>query len=152
MSKQNLSLAQYVRKRNGVPMGRSGSLRKNLYRSLGARNFSTFWTYWNPIFGYYLGTYIFKPLKNILPVSISLLLTFIFNGLIHDAVVSLVRGRISLFFTSWFLLMGIAVLLAKKYQYDLYNMPWVIRVFVNLTIIALCLLIILILPSPFRPF
>ncbi|MEJ8801366.1 MBOAT family O-acyltransferase [Pontibacter sp. H249] len=94
----NLTLTQYVKKRNGVAIGGPKSLRNNLYRSLGAKNFSTFWNYWNPIFGYYLGKFIFKPLKRILPVSISLIFTFIFCGLIHDAVTIIVRGRISLFF------------------------------------------------------
>lgn len=59
----NITLTDYVRKRNGVSIGSPRSLINNLYRSLGAKNFSTFWNDWNPIFGYYLGKFIFKPLK-----------------------------------------------------------------------------------------
>ena len=40
-----MNLAQYVKKKNGVPMGHPKSLRNNLYRSLGAKNFATFWTF-----------------------------------------------------------------------------------------------------------
>lgn len=58
-----MKLSEYIKKRNGVPIGHSKSLQDNLQRSLGAKNFSTFWHFWNPIFGYYLGTKIFKLLK-----------------------------------------------------------------------------------------
>ena len=54
-----LVLSDYIKKRNGVPLGASNSLRNMLYRSLGAGKFSVFWRYWNPIWSYYLGKYIF---------------------------------------------------------------------------------------------
>ncbi len=136
-----MTLADYIQKKNGVPIGDSNSLRNNLYRSLGAKNFSTFWTYWNPIFGYFLGKKIFKPLKKTLPVSLSLVLTFIFCGLIHDAVTTLVRGEISLFFTIWFLFMGIGVLLSKTFNSNYSGKPWIFRAMINLSIIVSCLLI-----------
>lgn len=50
-----LTLAQYVHRRNGVPLGDSGSLRNMLIRSFGAGSFGRFWQYWNPIFDYGLG-------------------------------------------------------------------------------------------------
>lgn len=100
-----MTLSDYVKKINGVPFGHSNSLRNNLYRSLGAKNFSTFWNYWNPIFGYYLGKKIFKPLKRIFPIGLALIFTFIFCGLLHDFVTTILRKKISLFFTFWFLIM-----------------------------------------------
>jgi len=36
--------------------------------------------------------YIYKPLKRILPVTVALLFTFIFCGLLHDAVTTIYRG------------------------------------------------------------
>jgi len=135
-----MTLAEYVKKRNGVPMGDSNSLKNNLYKSLGAKNFSTFWNYWNPIFGYYLGKKVFKPLKKIIPISLSLILTFIFCGLIHDFVITITRGKISFFFSVWFLLMGIFVFLSKYFRYDLSQKAWIFRTTVNLSIITFCLL------------
>ncbi len=135
-----LSLNQYIKKRNGVSMGSPRSLRNNLYRSLGARNFSTFWNYWNPIFGYYLGKFIFKPLKRTFPVSVSLVLTFIFCGLIHDAVTTLVRGKISFFFTTWFLLMSLAVLLTRILKHNFSTQSWIVRALINVGIIGICLM------------
>ncbi len=136
-----MKLSEYVKKRNGVPIGHSSSLKNNLQRSLGAKNFYTFWNFWNPIFGYYLGTKIFKPLKKILPIGVALVFTFIFCGLIHDLITTLIRGKLSLFFSVWFLLMGTAVTISKFLDYDLSNKKWIFRAFINLTIISVCLLL-----------
>lgn len=112
-------------------MGHSKSLSNNLYRSLGAKNFATFWTYWNPIFGYYLGTFIFKPLKKVFPVWLSLIGTFLFCGALHDAVTTLVKGEISWFFTVWFFLMSLGVLLSKGLQHNFSKQPWLVRTLIN---------------------
>lgn len=133
-----ITLADYIKKRNGVAMGSPKSLRNNLYRSLGAKNFTTFWTYWNPIFGYYLGKYIFKPLKKFLPVGISLLLTFIFCGMVHDTVTTFYRGQLSLFFSVWFLFMGLSVLITKTFKHNFSKQIWVMRAGINLGIIGIC--------------
>ena len=138
-----MTLTEYIKKRNGVPIGSSKSLRNNLNRSLGAKNFSTFWNYWNPIFGFYLGKFIFKPLKKIFPVAVALLLTFVFCGLIHDTVNTIYRGKISLFFTIWFLLMGFAVLITKYLKHNFAKREWIFRASINLSIISFCFLITL---------
>jgi len=137
----NITLSEYIKKRNGVAIGNSKSLRNNLYRSLGAKNFSTFWNYWNPIFGYYLGKFIFKPLKKTFSVSVSLIFTFIFCGLIHDAVTTILRGSISLFFTTWFLFMGLAVLLTKGLKHNFSKHMWITRALINIGILSICLLL-----------
>lgn len=134
-----MKLSEYIKKRNGVPFGHPNSLLNNLERSLGANNFSIFWNFWNPIFGYYLGVKIFKPLKKVFPVGFAVVLTFIFCGLIHDLVTTLARGKLSLFFSVWFLLMGTAVVLSKLANYDLAKNKWISRAFINLSIIGLCL-------------
>lgn len=136
-----MRLLQYIKKRNGVSIGSPRSLRNNLYRSLGARNFSTFWRYWNPIFGYYLGKFIFKPLNRIFKVEVALLFTFIFSGIIHDAVTSILRGKTSFFFSIWFFIMGIAVILSRLVKHDFYKLLWVKRATINLSIISICLII-----------
>lgn len=41
--KRELTLALYIRRRNGVPTGARGGLRNMLHRSLGARSFAGFW-------------------------------------------------------------------------------------------------------------
>ncbi len=145
-----MKLSEYIEKRNGVPLGHPNSLRSNLERSLGANNFSTFWNFWNPIFGYYLGTKIFRPLKKFVPTWLSLVITFIFCGLIHDVVTTVLRRKISLYFTVWFLLMGIVVLISKQIKYDLSNQKWIFRASINLSIIGLCLFLTNSLNTIFR--
>ncbi len=56
---QRVRLVQYVYRRNGVPLGDSNSLRNMFIRSFGAGSFARFWQYWNPIFGYGLGKYVY---------------------------------------------------------------------------------------------
>mgnify|MGYP006168997147 CR=1 FL=1 len=134
-----MTLGEYVKKRNGVPIGHPQSLSRNLNRSLGAKNFSSFWNYWNPIFGYYLGLKIFKPLKRFLPPKLSLVITFIFCGLIHDVVTILFRGQTSFLFSCWFLLMAIAVIISNYFNQNLAQYPWVVRSISNLLIILISL-------------
>ena len=136
-----ITLIDYIKKRNGVSIGNPKSLRNNLYRSFGAKNFSTFWNYWNPIFGYYLGKFIFKPLKKTIPVSISLVFTFVFCGLIHDAITVVFRGKTSLFFTTWFLFMSLAVLSTKILEHNFSKQSWITRALINLGIIGICLIL-----------
>jgi hypothetical protein len=138
----NLTLGQYIKRRNGVPLGADRSLRNMLHRSIGAKNFATFWMYWNPIFGYYLGKYIFKPLKRHFPKYLALLTTFIFCGLIHDFVTTILRGNISLFFTQWFLIMGLWVLLSDILRQDFSNQTWTVRATMNILPIVISFLTI----------
>lgn len=134
-----LNLSHYIRKRNGVPLGHKNSLKNMLNRSLGAGKFSVFWRYWNPIWSYYLGKYIFKPLKKVLPAALALLITFIFCGFLHDVVIILVRNRIILLFTPWFLFMGCCVILTNWIKMNYSHFVWPIRALINLLFILGCL-------------
>jgi len=137
----NMTLTDYIKKRNGVSIRSSKSLRHNLYRSLGSKNFTTFWNYWNPIFGYYLEKFIFKPIKKFFPVAIALLFTFIIFGMIHDTVTTIFRWKISFFFSIWFLFMGLAVLITRKLKNNFSKQIWIVRAFINLSIISVCLIL-----------
>ena len=137
--KRRLTLYSYVRRRNGVSLGGSGALSKMLYRSFGAGSFSEFWRYWNPVFGYFLGRYIFIPLKAFFPSGLALVMTFVFCGALHDAVSMAVRRDIAFLFTPWFFLMGVAVVVssALKLDYSIYH--WMSRALINFSYVALSL-------------
>lgn len=122
-----MTLRDYVRRRNGLPLGAPGSLRAMLRRSFGARSFDGFWQHWNPIFGYYLGTRVFVPLKRITPRYVALLLTFVFTGIIHDAVTMAVRKDVAFLFTPWFFFLGVGVVLAKVVRMDMGGHAWPFR-------------------------
>lgn len=136
-----MTLAEYVKKRNGVSMGSAHSLRNNLYRSFGAKNFSTFWQYWNPIFGYYLGQKVFRPSRIYFPKSVALLITFGVCGLLHDLVTLLFRGSTAFFFTIWFLLMGTGVLITRILNHNFVDKKWIVRALINVAIIVFCFII-----------
>ena len=136
---RKLTLAQYVRRRNGAPLGGSGSLRNMFHRSLGAGSFAEFWRYWNPVFGYYLGRYIYAPLKLWLPRAIALVITFVICGALHDAVIIAVRGEMAFLFTPWFFVMGTCVVIGEKAHFDYSKFAWPARAAINIGYVAACL-------------
>lgn len=113
-----MNLSDYVKKRNGVPLGATDSLRNMLFRSLRAGRFPLFWKYWNPIWGFYLGKYVFRPFKTILPSAPSILLTFTLSGFFHDLVIMLLKRNFELLLTPWFLSMGLCVVLSDSAKID----------------------------------
>ena len=138
-SRKNLTLSYYVRRRNGVPLGASGSLRNMLHRSFGARSFDAFWQHWNPIFGYHLGKYVFVPLKSVSHPYAALVLTFIVTGIIHDAVTMAVRQDFAFLFTPWFLFLGIGVVISKVAAMDVGAFPWALRAAIHVAYLGACL-------------
>ncbi|MGA7838190.1 MAG: MBOAT family O-acyltransferase [Ignavibacteriaceae bacterium] len=138
-----VTLREYVRKRNGVPLGAKGSLRNMFYRSLGSNQFSGFWHYWNPIWGYYLGKFIFKPLRNKLSINVSIILTFFVSGFIHDLVVSLVFLKIVIIITPWFVLMSFCLVISNHLEIRIKSSVWFYRAIINICYIGGCLLLAL---------
>ncbi|MEZ4711262.1 MAG: hypothetical protein R3A44_28955 [Caldilineaceae bacterium] len=144
-----LTLTQYVRRRTGVPLGHADSLRNMLHRSLGANSFAGFWQYWNPIWGYGLGKYVYAPLQRFLPSTIAFILTFVISGGIHDLATMAVRRSGAFLFTPWFFFLGVGALLGSAVNMDLSSRSWLVRVGVNLTYIAFCLAVALIAKRAF---
>lgn len=142
-----LSLSQYVKKRNGVPMGASRSMRNMLSRSLGAKSFPIFWHYWNPIWSYYLSRNVMRPLSSFLPIALATLITFIVSGALHDLAVSIVNWKVTVFFTPWFGLMGLIVIASKKVGIMYGHFMWPIRMSINLSFIFFSLWVTYILAS-----
>ena len=134
-----LTLVQYVHRRNGVPLGGSSSLRNMLVRSFGAGTFGRFWQYWNPIFGYGLGKYVYSPLRRFLPPALALIMTFVVSGGIHDLVTMAIRRSGAFLFTPWFFLLGAGVVVGRGFKMDFSERPGPVRAGINLTYILLCL-------------
>ena len=135
---RKLTLKQYVKRRNGVPLGSSGSLTNMLKNALGAKNFSQFWLYWNPIWGYYLATKIQKPLTHFLPHTLSLILTFSISGLVHDLAVSVIKKDTFFVCTPWFFVMSLAVIASSKLNINVSKFTFVVRAFIHLSTIVIC--------------
>ncbi|USI26655.1 acyltransferase [Alteromonas macleodii] len=102
--KSKLSLAQYVKKRNGVPLGASGSMTNMLSRSFGAASF---------------------------PISLATFLTFLVSGALHDLAVSIVELKTIIFFTPWFGLMGMIVVVSKRAGISHGHVSWPVRALIK---------------------
>lgn len=141
---QSVTLAQYVERRNGVPLGDSSSLRNMMQRSFGATSFARFWQHWNPIWGYGLGKYVYSPLQRVLPMVIALIITFVLSGVIHDLVTMALRRSVTFLFTPWFFVLGVGVVIGRAAGMDLSNRSWGFRAGVNLTYLVASLAITLV--------
>ena len=137
--KSKLSLAQYVKKRNGVPLGASDSMKNMLSRSFGASSFPVFWRYWNPIWGYYLSRNVMRPVANFLPISLATFITFLVSGALHDIAVSIIKWKAILFFTPWFGLMGLMVIGSKGAGISYGHVSWPVRALINASFIFISL-------------
>lgn len=137
---KSISLSEYVRRRNGVALGASGSMRNMFERSFCANSFCDFWKYWNPIWGYYLSKRIMRPTSALLPQWLSVIVTFVVSGAVHDLAVSLVDLRFSFFFTPWFLFMSFAVVATTKFDISYKEYPWSARAVMNIGFIVICLI------------
>jgi len=133
---RSVTLSQYVKKRNGVALGASHSMRNMLARSLGAHSFAVFWHHWNPIWGYYLARYVMRPLSACLPLSVASLLTFMVSGLLHDLAVTLVKWQLVVFFTPWFALMGGVAIGAGSAGITYRQFSWPVRASINALIVV----------------
>jgi GR25 family glycosyltransferase involved in LPS biosynthesis len=140
---RNISLSEYVKKRNGVALGAPGSMSNMLKRSLGASSFYFFWQYWNPIWGYYLSCKIMKPLSQLFPMWLAIIMTFAVSGALHDLAITLIKWNITFFFTPWFSLMSIIVLATKKYDISYKHHHWLIRASINIALVAVCFVLTL---------
>jgi len=135
---RTITLSEYVKKRNGVALGSAGSMTNMLKRSLGASSFYIFWQYWNPIWGYYLSRKIMKPLSNLFPMWLAIIMTFAVSGALHDLAVSLVKWELTFLFTPWFTLMSLVVLATKKFGVSYSDYHWLVRALINISLITVC--------------
>ena len=137
--KRKLSLAQYVKKRNGVPLGASDSMKNMLLRSFGAPSFPVFWHYWNPIWGYYLSRNVMRPIANFFPISLAIFITFLVSGALHDIAVSIIKWKTIFFFTPWFGVMGLMVIGSKGAGISYGHVSWPVRALINASFILISL-------------
>lgn len=118
-----MNVEKYIQYRTGAT--EISTIVRNMFiKPFFSNSLRSFWKYWNPGFGYYLLYYCFKPLRKIFPNWISILLTFLICGLLHDAifVIPLMimnsSGFIFPFITVWFLTISIGILITELVHID----------------------------------
>ncbi|WP_218135293.1 MBOAT family protein [Parasphingopyxis sp. CP4] len=122
-----------------MPLGANGALQNMLQRSFGAGSFAGFWRYWNPIFGYYLGRYVYRPASDVMPRWLALIITFLVCGSLHDLVTLLVRGSTQFLFTLWFFFFSIGILIGEVAGLDIAGLPTWLRAAIHIGYLSICL-------------
>jgi D-alanyl-lipoteichoic acid acyltransferase DltB (MBOAT superfamily) len=105
-----------------------------------AASFAEFWRRWNPVYGYFLAYYVYRPSARHLPRPAAVMATFLFAGLIlHDLPAWLVTRRIlppggAIAFT----LFGAGLVASQHAGMNMSTRPTAVRVAVNVTYIVTC--------------
>ena len=130
-----LTLAQFVERRNGVPLG-SPDCCGTCWSARLARGSGSSGSIWNPIWGYVLGKYVYTPLRRFLPAALALVLTFVISGAVHDLAAALVKGSTIVLFTPWFSVMSLVVVAGRAAGVDYAGQSFWTRVAINLAYVS----------------
>jgi D-alanyl-lipoteichoic acid acyltransferase DltB (MBOAT superfamily) len=141
---KHISFQQYLRLRLGPP----GWARwYNFFiRPFGAASFAEFWRRWNPVYGYFLTYYVYRPLSRIVPRPAAMMATFVFCGFaLHDLPAWVASRRVlPPGATITFVLFGLGAILSDALHMDLSAWPFAVRAGVNLAYVAGCVFLMLV--------
>jgi hypothetical protein len=126
---------EYVRRVRGP---KQGEVARWLPTVLGASNPTRFWHYWNPIYGYYLLYFVYRPARRFVPRPPALLLTFVVCGFVaHDLLVWAIAGQPRFpIFAVLFTIFGLEIVLTEVLGFDLSRRPFAARAVANVAFIA----------------
>jgi len=136
-----MTLSEFIAHRLGS--GSEMALLKTMFvRSFGASTFADFWRYWNPVYGYYLQYYCYRPLRRFLPRPVAAVLTFAASDFfLHDLpfgwwIRALKAESLPVPFVAlWFSRMGILVPITEALKLNLAVRPFAVRAAVNTLLI-----------------
>jgi hypothetical protein len=135
---QQVTLRGFVRRRLGSDDYDLALVRRMFARALGAGSFGEFWQYWNPVCGYLLSRFCYRPLCNLLPRPLAFVMTFACSGfLFHDlpfwwGITALWTRTIPPpVATLWFTIMALFVLAGEKLRLDFSALPFLARAAIN---------------------
>ena len=132
-----MTLEEYIEYRTGTKEV-SKIVRNMLLKPFMASSLRSFWNYWNPGYGYFLLYYCYKPLRSLLPDGLSLLITFIICGILHDVIYIIPmmiqnNGNIPIpFVTVWFVLIGVGILITDYFRINFNRIRPIVRPLLHL--------------------
>jgi hypothetical protein len=135
-AQHRLSLRRYIEVRLGTGAGTQA--RNLLARPFGAGSFAGFWRYWNPVYGYVLFYWSYRPLRRVLPRAAAMWLTFVLCGLVLHDMVGWALGRNVRFpeMTILFAVFGLGTVAGEALGMDLSRRPAAVRVAANVAYLA----------------
>lgn len=107
-------------------------------RPFAASSFAEFWRQWNPVYGYYLTYYLYRPLARTMPREVAAFITFVTCGLLlHDIPAWVVTRRVwppgaTIAFTFF----GASSVASQRLHMDMSRLPERTRVTVNAAYVA----------------
>jgi D-alanyl-lipoteichoic acid acyltransferase DltB (MBOAT superfamily) len=135
-----LTLNQYLQFRLGTRGGATAWF--NFFiEPFGAPSFAGFWRQWNPVYGYFLYYYSYRPLSRIMPRALAMLATFVACGfLLHDLPAwAFARRVLPPGATITFTLFGLGAILGERFHMDLSSRPVIVRAAINVAYLAACI-------------
>jgi hypothetical protein len=73
-----------------------------LVRPLAAPSLAEFWRRWNPVWGFFLSTWVYRPARRVLPHPAAVMATFMASGLVHNLLAAVLSHCLNPFVTVWF--------------------------------------------------
>jgi hypothetical protein len=137
-ARSRLSLEDYIELRLGRGARRQAV---NWFtRSWGAPSFADFWVFFNPVYGYGLSYFVYRPFRRFLPRYVAVFGTFLVSGFVlHDAVGWLLARQIRFpEMTLVFGLFGVGAIVSRATGIDLGRTPFLVRASVNLSYVVGC--------------
>src|SRR6266542_3934717 len=141
-----LSFARYMQFRLGASGGRAAWF--NFFiRPFGAASFTEFWRLWNPVYGYFLYYYSYRPLSRLMPRWAALMTTFTACGFVlHDLPAWAVTRRVlPPGGTIASILFGLGLVLSEALHMDISRWPVPVRAVANACYLAGCVVTMLVI-------
>jgi hypothetical protein len=122
-------------------------IRRSIERAFTAPTLGAFWHYWNPVYGYFLGRYCYRPLRRRMPHAAAFVATFAISGFaLHDLLFwpgqLAVGGRPAFpVVTVAFIVVALAVLVTDALRVDLRTLEAPARRWVHASCILLAFVV-----------
>ena len=140
-----ITLREFIRIRVGTGQPR-GRILTMFLRAFTAPTFAAFWHYWNPVYGYLLARFVYRPSRSILPRPPAVILTFLCSGFfLHDLpLIWLPRFLQGLpmprpLFAVWFFIISLGLIAFESLGYSMRQHPPNIRILAHSTFLLACL-------------
>ena len=132
-----LQFRQYLKFRLGSRGGGSAWF-SFFIKPFAAGSFAEFWRLWNPVYGYFLYWFSYRPLVRVLRRPLAMLITFVACGFVlHDLPAWLVTWRVlPPGATIAFFMFGIGTILGERLHMDLSRWPVWGRATINVCYLA----------------
>lgn len=134
LRRPRMTLAEFTNRRIGAG-GHGQQLWNLLVRPFAAPSFIGFWRLWNPVYGYFLYFWSYRPLRQFMPRPAAELATFAVSGFVlHDLPLFAARRSFGVpYVTAWFVLAGAIAIAAEQSRLDVSSWPAGARIALNAT-------------------